>query len=462
MLGNYRVRAPACLLILAGLEAVIFVLSFYLGMAFSWVGFPGTLGAAVEALPQALLYSGVLWLMMFAVGAYHRDYVLKRAEVVVRMIVGFAVSFAVLTALFYTVPALSIWRSIVVVALVAALLGVIVVRAWAPRLLDLGLLKRRLVVIGVGAQAAKIEALEQDGAALGFVCLGYVAAGEEAAEVTAERVLPQVNSLVDSLKAQRVDEVVVAVRDRRRSLPQRALVDCRLAGMSVVDYGTFYAEETGQIDLEALQPSWFLYSEGFSGLRSYKPLKRVMDVVAALGLLILSLPASLLAAIAILVEGGGPVLHRQVRVGLGGQPFVLWKFRSMGPDAERDGGPQWATPDDPRITAIGGFLRRTRIDEIPQLVNILKGDMSFVGPRPERPHFVTQHADELPFYGDRHSLKPGLTGWAQLNYPYGASLEDARKKLQYDLYYVKFCSFVLDMIIILQTARVIIWPHGMR
>jgi sugar transferase (PEP-CTERM system associated) len=462
MLGSYRVRTPACLLILAGLEAVIFVLSFYLGMAFSWVGFPGTLGAAVEALPQALLYSGVLWLMMFAVGAYHRDYVLKRAEVVVRMIVGFAVSFAVLTALFYTVPALSIWRSIVVVALVAALLGVIVVRAWAPRLLDLGLLKRRLVVIGVGAQAAKIEALEQDGAALGFVCLGYVAAGEEAAEVTAERVLPQVNSLVDSLKAQRVDEVVVAVRDRRRSLPQRALVDCRLAGMSVVDYGTFYAEETGQIDLEALQPSWFLYSEGFSGLRSYKPLKRVMDVVAALGLLILSLPASLLAAIAILVEGGGPVLHRQVRVGLGGQPFVLWKFRSMGPDAERDGGPQWATPDDPRITAIGGFLRRTRIDEIPQLVNILKGDMSFVGPRPERPHFVTQHADELPFYGDRHSLKPGLTGWAQLNYPYGASLEDARKKLQYDLYYVKFCSFVLDMIIILQTARVIIWPHGMR
>jgi sugar transferase (PEP-CTERM system associated) len=462
MLGNYRIRTPACLVILAGLEAVIFVLSFYLGMSFSWVGFPGTLGDAVEALPQALLYSGVLWLMMFAVGAYHRDYVLKRAEVVVRMIVGFAVSFAVLTALFYTVPALSIWRSIVVVALVAALLGVIVVRAWAPRLLDLGLLKRRLVVIGVGAQAAKIEALEQDGAALGFVCLGYVAAGEEAAEVTAERVLPQVNSLVDSLKAQRVDEVVVAVRDRRRSLPQRALVDCRLAGMSVVDYGTFYAEETGQIDLEALQPSWFLYSEGFSGLRSYKPLKRVMDVVAALGLLILSLPASLLAAIAILVEGGGPVLHRQVRVGLGGQPFVLWKFRSMGPDAERDGGPQWATPDDPRITAIGGFLRRTRIDEIPQLVNILKGDMSFVGPRPERPHFVTQHADELPFYGDRHSLKPGLTGWAQLNYPYGASLEDARKKLQYDLYYVKFCSFVLDMIIILQTARVIIWPHGMR
>jgi sugar transferase (PEP-CTERM system associated) len=267
---------------------------------------------------------------------------------------------------------------------------------------------------------------------------------------------------VDALKEQRVDEVVVAVRDRRRGLPQRALVDCRLAGMTVVDYGTFFAEETGQIDLEALQPSWFLYSEGFSGLRSYKPLKRVMDVVAALGLLVLSLPVSLLSAGALLVAGGGPVLHRQVRVGLGGRPFVLWKFRSMSPDAEREGGPQWATPDDPRITAIGGWLRRTRIDEIPQLVNVLKGDMSFVGPRPERPHFVAQHSDELPFYGDRHSLKPGLTGWAQLNYPYGASPEDARKKLQYDLYYVKFCSFVLDMIIILQTARVIIWPHSTR
>jgi sugar transferase (PEP-CTERM system associated) len=466
MLGSYRVRTPACLVILAGLEAVIFVLSFYLGLALSWVGFPGTLVEILAALPQALLFAGVVWLTMFAVGAYHRDYVLKRAEVVVRMIVGFAVSFAVLTALFYTVPALSIWRSIVVIALAAALLGVIVVRAWAPRLLDLGLLKRRLVVIGVGAQAAKIQALEEGGSGLGFVCLGYVEAGDEAVEVAAERVLAGVNSgvnsLVDSLKAQRVDEVVVAVRDRRRSLPQRALVDCRLAGMSVVDYGTFFAEETGQIDLEALQPSWFLYSEGFSGIRSYKPLKRVIDVVAALGLLIVSLPVSLLAAIAILVEGGGPVLHRQERVGLGGQPFVLWKFRSMGPDAERDGGPQWATPDDPRITAIGSWLRRTRIDEIPQLVNVLKGDMSFVGPRPERPHFVTQHTDELPFYGDRHALKPGLTGWAQLNYPYGASPEDARKKLQYDLYYVKFCSFVLDMIIILQTARVIIWPHSMR
>jgi len=482
MLGNYRVRTPACLLMLAGLEAVIFVASFYLGMTVSWVGVPGTLAQALEALPQALLYSGVLWLTMFAVGAYHRDYVLKRAEVVARMIVGFAVSFAVLTALFFAVPALSIWRSIVVIALASAFLGVIVVRVWAPRLMDLDLLKRRLVVIGVGAQAAKIEALEQTGAALGFVCLGYVAAGDEPVEVAAERILPGidsgidsgvdsgidsgvdsgVDSLVDALKERRVDEVVVAVRDRRRGLPQRALVDCRLAGMTVVDYATFYAEETGQIDLEALQPSWFLYSEGFSGLRSYKPLKRVMDVVAALGLLVLSLPVSLLSAGAILVAGGGPVLHRQVRVGLGGRPFVLWKFRSMGPDAERDGGPQWATPDDPRITAIGGWLRRTRIDEIPQLVNVLKGDMSFVGPRPERPHFVTQHSDELPFYGDRHSLKPGLTGWAQLNYPYGASPQDARKKLQYDLYYVKFCSFVLDMIIILQTARVIIWPHSMR
>jgi sugar transferase (PEP-CTERM system associated) len=462
MLGNYRVRTPACLLSLAGLEAVIFVLSFYLGMTFSWVGVPGTLAKAVEALPQALLFAGVLWLTMFAVGAYHRDYVLKRAEVVVRMIVGFAVAFAVLTALFFAVPALAIWRSIVVIALASALLGVIVVRAWAPRLMDLGLLKRRLVVIGVGAQAARIEALEQGGAGLGFVCLGYVAAGDEAVEVAAERVLPRVDCLVDSLKEQRVDEVVVAVRDRRRGLPQRALVDCRLAGMTVVDYGTFFAEETGQIDLEALQPSWFLYSQDFSGLRSYKPLKRVMDVVTALGLLILSLPVSLLSAVAILVADGGPVLHRQVRVGLGGQPFVLWKFRSMGPDAERDGGPQWATADDPRITAVGALLRRTRIDEIPQLVNVLKGDMSLVGPRPERPHFVTQHSDELPFYGDRHALKPGLTGWAQLNYPYGASPDDARKKLQYDLYYVKFCSFVLDVIIIIQTARVIIWPHGRR
>ena len=462
MLKILKLHVPKSLLVLAGIEGAIFFVSFFIGLLLSWVEFTGGLSEIVAVLPSASLYTGVLLVTMFSVGAYHRDYVLKRSEIVVRIIFGFVFAFAFLTVVFYSFPILAIWRSVIVIAMIGAFGGMVATRYFALRILDWERLKRRIVVIGVGDQAAKIEALAHGGQPLSFLCLGYVDIGGEEMKVPRSRVIPQVNAPIEFFKERGVDEIVVAVQDRRRRLPVRSLIDCRMSGMVVVDYLTFYAGETGRIDLDGVQPSWFLFSEGFRGSRSYKFLKRIVDVAASLVILIFSLPMILLSCVAIRLEGPGAILHRQSRVGLEGTPFVLLKFRSMRENAEEDGVPRWAAPNDPRITRVGAFLRRSRIDELPQLINVLKGEMSFVGPRPERAYFTERFCEELPFYGDRHSVKPGLTGWAQLHYGYGASAEDARMKLQYDLYYVKYCGFVLDCLIILQTVRVIIWPHAVR
>lgn len=462
MLRIYKLHLPKSLLILAGIEITILFASFYVGLFFSWVEFEGKFVEFIEFLPDAALYSIVSFIAIFSVGGYNRENIRKLVETIIRLFVGFVISFVVLTAIFYSLPIMGIWRSVIGFAMTAAFLSIVFVRYIAVHTIDLNLLKRRIVVIGVGDRAGKIEALTSRGQALGFICIGYLNVGGEERTVPSSRIIPPVNSLVDFINQERVDEIVVAVRDRRRRLPMQELTDCRLSGITIVDYMTFYACETGRIDLDALQPGWFLYSDGFRGSRSYRLLKRTVDIAASLVFLCLLLPVIILATLAIWLDSPGSILHRQARVGQNGQTFVLLKFRSMRADAEDEGVPRWAAPNDPRVTRVGAFLRRTRIDEIPQFINILKGEMSFAGPRPERPQFVERFSQEIPYYADRHSIKPGLTGWAQLNHHYGASLEDARSKLEYDLYYMIFCGFFLDILIILQTIRVIIWPNGVR
>jgi sugar transferase (PEP-CTERM system associated) len=230
----------------------------------------------------------------------------------------------------------------------------------------------------------------------------------------------------------------------------------------VTDFATFHERETGSVELDTLDYGWFIFSDGFPTGLIHQVTKRTFDIMVSLAFLVVFLPMLVVAAIAIRLESPGPVILRQTRVGRKGRSFVLLKFRSMRVDAEEDGVPQWAAANDSRITAVGTFIRKFRIDELPQLVNVLEGHMSFVGPRPERPYFVDQLSAEVPFYGERHRVKPGITGWAQLNYDYGASREDAEKKLEYDLYYVKNNTVFLDVVIILQTIRVILWPHGAR
>jgi sugar transferase (PEP-CTERM system associated) len=258
-----------------------------------------------------------------------------------------------------------------------------------------------------------------------------------------------------------VHEVVVAVRERRGGvLSLRQLLDCKLAGVRVLDLSTYYERSLGQVRLDSLRASWLIFGEGFRQglLRSF--VKRSFDIVAALLLLLLTWPMMLVTAALIRIEDGGPVFYGQERVGQGGRTFRVIKFRSMRNDAERDGKPRWASSNDDRITAIGRVIRKLRIDELPQIINVLKGDMSLVGPRPERPYFVDQLIQEIPFYAARHSVKPGVTGWAQVRYHYGASVDDAVHKLQYDLYYVKNHSLFLDVLVLFQTVGVVLTGKG--
>jgi sugar transferase (PEP-CTERM system associated) len=232
--------------------------------------------------------------------------------------------------------------------------------------------------------------------------------------------------------------------------------------VSIVDLPTFFERETGYVQLNSLSASWMIFSEGFSRTGSQKVLKRVFDITVSVVMLIATLPVMVLAALAIWHETGRPILYRQKRVGESGRVFEILKFRSMHIEAERDGVPRWAKKDDDRVTRVGRFLRTTRIDELPQLINVLRGDMSFVGPRPERPPFVSELSRKVPFYASRHSVKPGITGWAQIRYPYGASVDDAVQKLQFDLYYVKNHSLFLDLVILLQTTQVVLFGQGAR
>jgi sugar transferase (PEP-CTERM system associated) len=261
-----------------------------------------------------------------------------------------------------------------------------------------------------------------------------------------------------------VDEIVVAVDNRRNAFPMRELLDCRLAGVRVTEALTFAERETGRIDLGALHPSWLIYGHGFRQGALDKFLKRAFDIVASSLLLIIALPLLAVAAIAIAIEsrGKGGVFLTQKRVGLRGSTFEMLKMRSMVADAEHDGHARWAMADDPRVTRVGALMRRLRIDELPQVVNILKGEMSFVGPRPERPEFVKFLSEQIPYYADRQCVKPGLTGWAQLSYPYGSSVEDARQKLQFDLFYVKNHNPMFDLWILLQTLDIVIWNKSHR
>jgi sugar transferase (PEP-CTERM system associated) len=278
---------------------------------------------------------------------------------------------------------------------------------------------------------------------------------------TAEWPVGETDELLELAYRLGVSEIVVATDDRR-GLPVSQLLHCKLAGIKVTDFLDFWERETRTVDLDALQPSWLFYSDGFRCGPVDEFLKRGFDIFVSIILLVLTLPLLIVTACLIKIESPGPILYRQERVGLRGRVFTILKFRSMHVDAETDGHPRWAAKGDPRVTRVGAIIRKLRIDELAQTLNVLCGDMSFVGPRPERPFFVAQLAKAIPYYAERHWVRPGITGWAQINFPYGASTEDARRKLTYDLYYVKNRSIFLDALILLQTARVIFWNSGAR
>jgi sugar transferase (PEP-CTERM system associated) len=398
----------------------------------------------------------------FALGLYNRQLDIVFADLFRKIITTGALAFFVLSFSYYIFPQLSLWRSAFAVAFPISFLGWIGLRWYFLSFYRSNVMKRRILVIGSGEKAARIARRESLNGTASFVCIGFVTVPPEDRRIPANRIFSSVNSLLDLVREHRVDEVVIAMTERRGALPMNDLVHCRLAGIPIESYQGFWERETGKVDIDDLRADWFLFSGGFPGGRFQHLLKRGLDISTSVLLLVLAWPIMAATAIAIRFEDGGPVLYRQARVGVAGRPFQLMKFRSMRTDAEADGVARWAQNNDERITAVGSVIRKLRIDELPQLFNILKGDMSFVGPRPERAEFVQALSSRWPFYFQRHSVKPGLTGWAQINFRYGSSMEDAKEKLSYDLYYVKHFSTIFDILIMLQTLRVVIWTQGAR
>ena len=323
------------------------------------------------------------------------------------------------------------------------------------------ILARRIMIVGTGPEAVSVQqSLLQFGSQVEIV--GFFALGSRASPcVPAVQILESGSSLAEASRRYDVDEVVVAVGERRGGvLPLADLLQCRLSGVSVLDLSSYFEIALGQVRLDCLRASWLIFGEGFRHgvLRSFA--KRLSDIVASLVLIVLFLPVMLVTAMFIVLESGSPVLYRQERVGQAGRIFRIIKFRSMRADAEGDGMPRWAGSNDARVTRVGRIIRKLRIDELPQLFNVLAGDMSLVGPRPERFFFVEQLQQTIPFYAARHSVKPGITGWAQVRFHYGASVEDSAQKLQYDLYYVKNHSLFLDLVILVETVGVVLLGKG--
>ena len=314
--------------------------------------------------------------------------------------------------------------------------------------------RRRVLVLGAGARAERREA--------GFVIVGFVGMNESNPVVEEAIARSAIHNLKRHVENLGVSEVVLALEERRNALPLKDLLRIKTAGVHVNEFSSFLERETGRVDLSTVNPSWLIFSDGFSSTRVFTAAaKRLFDIAASLLLLLLTAPVIAIFAILVKLDSKGPAFFRQTRVGLYGQNFEVIKLRSMRLDAEAAGA-QWATRNDPRVTRIGNFIRKVRIDELPQTWSVLKGEMSFVGPRPERPEFVAELEEKLSYYAERHMAKPGITGWAQVNYPYGASIEDSHNKLEYDLYYVKNYTPLLDILILLQTLRVVLWHEGAR
>jgi sugar transferase (PEP-CTERM system associated) len=349
-------------------------------------------------------------------------------------------------------------------AIVLALLGLLLVRHAIVLPLVTTLLPHRVLVLGTGPEARLVEASLTSANPLGMRLVGFYALEKtQETAVSPGRVITRGSSLEETVRQLGVDEVIVAVRQQRGGvLPLRSLLDCRLNGVQVTDLARYFERVHGQVPIESLKVSWLIYGHGFrqNALRNF--VKRFLDLVVSAGLIVIAIPLMLVAAVLIAVEGGGPVIYRQERVGFLGRTFTVYKLRSMAQDAEKDGKPAWASTNDARVTRVGKWMRRTRIDELPQLLNILKGEMSFIGPRPERPEFVAMLTEQIPFYAVRHSVRPGLTGWAQVRYSYGATVEQSVRKLEYDLYYVKNHTLLLDLVILLETVRVVLLGEGAR
>ncbi len=451
-------------MLMAFVEAAVLFSSVYVAGLMVFGNLEDCLRVLSPIAPKAFLVTIVCITSMAAMGLYQYHQRLYFSEAVVRLLVGLTVACLGLAILFYAYPPLMITRDIAAVAIVYALLLLLGVRYMFVRTVDYHIFRRRTLVYGAGERAGSISGIRRKADRRGFKIVARVAALGDT--ITKDRDVLQTNgkSIADIALEVDAEEIVVAMDDRRGNLPIGDLLDAKLKGIDVIDLLEFLERETGKIRVDLVNPGWLIFAPGFRRSRLRRFAKRMMDVTVSGSMLLLSWPIMILAALAIKIEDGlsAPVFYRQRRVGEGGRNFDVLKFRSMREDAEANGVAVWAHQNDSRVTRVGAFLRNSRLDELPQVLNVLRGEMSIVGPRPERPEFVKDLQVKIPYYSERHVVKPGVTGWAQLKYSYGASEEDAIEKLQYDLYYIKNQTLVLDILIVLQTVEVVLWGKGAR
>lgn len=416
---------------------------------------------------RAVVFALVMHAATLAMGVY-QSYL---SEGFVSMALRTVVSYCLVGCLAYVVLHLSIdalylGDTTLLLAILFSMSAVFFLRWCFFQLVDVSQLRRRVIFYGAGNKAANLlTTLQQSGKQLGVEIYGFIPSGDEN-KVDGERYFAPPDDWLKFVRQHHISEIVVVPDERRRGegggLPLSDMLDCKLQGVSVSDAIKFCEREAGKVELDLLHPSWMLFSEGFKYSQARDFVKRIFDVMVCLVLVFVTWPLMLATVMAIYLESGRPIIYRQTRVGLNGVAFGVLKFRSMVQDAEKDGKAVWAKQNDARITRVGNFIRNTRLDELPQLWNVLRGDMSFVGPRPERPEFVGELEKSIPYYQERHRVKPGLMGWAQLNYPYGASEEDAAQKLRYDLYYTKNHSLFLDVYIVLKTVEIILLGKGVH
>lgn len=447
-------------------EVLILIGSFYVGSAIRYFdGADFVLPKLDHFLLSACVFAGAIVFSMSALGMYQLNFADGlRNPFFLRLMPSFAMAFGLLTLVFYIVPDLYFGRGMLLLVFGISALGILAARAIFFTTSEFRFLESRIMFLGIGPLAKECGEMALTASSYHkYDVAGYVAMPGEECQVPESSVLQMEPgmSLVALARKYDASEIVVAVQNRRGgTFPIRELLECKLFGITVTDAATFFERETYQIRVESLQPSWLVFGGGFdqSFVRTF--MKRTFDIIVSTIILVLTAPIMLITALLIRLDDGGPVIYSQERTGRGNRPFKVHKFRSMGINAEKAGKPIWAQQNDPRVTRIGDFIRKVRIDELPQLWNVFKGEMSFVGPRPERPFFVEQLSNDIPYYNVRHSIKPGITGWAQVRYGYGASVEDAVQKLQYDLYYVKNNSLFLDILVLIDTMKVVLFGSG--
>ena len=412
-------------------------------------------------LPKAIMFSFFIVFICFFMDLYSSEKPVSRKEIFVKILFAGIFASVALASFYYFVPSLQIGRGILFFAICISILAQSVWHIGFNLLLNLPIVAGRVLILGTGPVAKNMGTIINSNSN-NFALVGYVNCVGEPASVPASDVIGSGDSLLGVALRERVHKIVVSLSERRGTFPVREVLDCKLKGIEVVDGPSFYEELTGKLLIESINPSYLIFSEGFRITMLGLYMKRMFDVVFAVSGLIFALPLWIVISIIIKATSKGPVLFKQTRMGEGEKDFTLYKFRTMVQDAEKSTGPVWSRTGDNRITKTGRFLRKIRLDEIPQLLNVIKGEMSFIGPRPERPFFVDSLSKQIPYYSERHCVKPGITGWAQVRYEYGDSIEDAIEKLRYDLYYIKYQSIALDFLIVLDTIKVILFGRGGR